>query len=119
MCKATEMEDFPSRRGGTLADNRRTPLDVKSGQMFWWNRKFLPKKNCLLTTPRLMLYSTNSAALSRPIRPRRGGRAAECGGLLNRCRGQNSYRGFESPPLRQILDCVLSSIRKLPRVLKV
>ena len=31
---------------------------------------------------------------------RRGGRAAECGGLLNRCRGQNSYRGFESPPLR-------------------
>jgi hypothetical protein len=32
---------------------------------------------------------------------RRGGRAAECGGLLNRCRGQNSYRGFESPPLRQ------------------
>src|SRR6266403_3721827 len=83
MCKATEMEDFPSRRGGTLADNRRTPLDVKSGQMFWWNRKFLPKKNCLLTTPRLMLYSTNSAALSRPIRPRRGGRAAECGGLLN------------------------------------
>jgi hypothetical protein len=21
--------------------------------------------------------------------------------LLNRCRGQNSYRGFESPPLRQ------------------
>jgi hypothetical protein len=34
-------------------------------------------------------------------KPRRGGRAAECGGLLNRCRGQNSYRGFESPPLRQ------------------
>src|ERR1700740_2828180 len=33
---------------------------------------------------------------------RRGGRAAEGGGLLNRCRGQNSYRGFESPPLRQI-----------------
>src|SRR6266404_77233 len=34
--------------------------------------------------------------------PRRGGREAEGGGLLNRCRGQNLYRGFESPPLRQI-----------------
>src|SRR5205823_14984750 len=33
-------------------------------------------------------------------KPRRGGRVAECGGLLNRCRGQNLYRGFESPPLR-------------------
>ena len=33
---------------------------------------------------------------------RRGGREAEGGGLLNRCRGQNLYRGFESPPLRQI-----------------
>src|SRR6266849_2063061 len=44
MCKATEMEDFPSRRGGDFAYNRTTPLDVKSGQMFWWNRKFPAKK---------------------------------------------------------------------------
>jgi hypothetical protein len=28
--------------------------------------------------------------------------AKDRGNLLNRCRGQNSYRGFESPPLRQI-----------------
>jgi hypothetical protein len=27
--------------------------------------------------------------------------------LLNRCRGQNSYRGFESPPLRQNSDTIL------------
>src|SRR6266850_4848742 len=82
MCKATEMEDFPSRRGGTLGDNGPIALDVKSGQMFWWNREFW-QKNCPLTTTRLMLYSSNSAAIFWPIRPRRGGRAAECGGLLN------------------------------------
>src|SRR5580692_2050728 len=35
---------------------------------------------------------------------RRGGREAEGGGLLNRCRGQNSYRGVESPPLRHSLS---------------
>ena len=34
---------------------------------------------------------------------------AECGGLLNRCRGQNLYRGFESPPLRQILYLIQTS----------
>ncbi len=28
--------------------------------------------------------------------------AVESGNLLNRCRGQNSYRGFESPPLRHV-----------------
>ena len=33
--------------------------------------------------------------------PRSGGRVAEGGGLLNRYRGLNPYRGFESPPLRQ------------------
>ena len=32
--------------------------------------------------------------------PRRGGRVAEGGGLLNRYTGQNLYRGFESLPLR-------------------
>src|SRR5229473_2916040 len=31
----------------------------------------------------LVIYSIHSAALLRPNRPRRGGRAAECGGLLN------------------------------------
>jgi hypothetical protein len=30
-----------------------------------------------------------------------GGRAAEGGGLLNRYRGENLYRGFESLPLRE------------------
>jgi hypothetical protein len=34
-------------------------------------------------------------------RPRRGGREAEGGGLLNRYTGENLYRGFESLPLRQ------------------
>ena len=34
--------------------------------------------------------------------PRRGGREAEGGGLLNRCTSQNLYRGFESPPLRHV-----------------
>jgi hypothetical protein len=33
--------------------------------------------------------------------PRRGGRVAEGGGLLNRCTGKNLYPGFESLPLRQ------------------
>src|SRR5258708_4407652 len=31
---------------------------------------------------------------------RRGGRVAEGGGLLNRCRALKPYRGFESHPLR-------------------
>jgi hypothetical protein len=35
--------------------------------------------------------------------PRRGGRVAEGGGLLNRYTGQNLYRGFESLPLRHSL----------------
>ena len=34
---------------------------------------------------------------------RRGGREAEGGGLLNRYTIEKSYRGFESPSLRQIL----------------
>ena len=33
--------------------------------------------------------------------PRRGGREAEGGGLLNRYTGENLYREFESHPLRQ------------------
>ena len=32
-------------------------------------------------------------------------------GLLNRCRGQNSYRGFESPPLRQTFLNQADSLR--------
>ena len=35
---------------------------------------------------------------------RRDGRVAEGGGLLNRYRGLNLYRGFESPSLRHIVD---------------
>ena len=31
---------------------------------------------------------------------RRGGRVADCAGLLNRCRDLNPYREFESHPLR-------------------
>src|SRR5713226_1549206 len=57
-----------------------------------------------------VLYSENPAGIHRRGRPRRGGRAAECGGLLNRCRGQNSYRGFESPPLRQISRTSIKSV---------
>src|SRR5262249_6375702 len=34
------------------------------------------------------------------VSARSGGRVAEGGGLLNRYRGLNPYRGFESPPLR-------------------
>ena len=39
---------------------------------------------------------------------------AECGGLLNRFGGQNLQRGFESPPLRQILASI--GVRKNPLV---
>src|SRR5208283_621573 len=50
---------------------------------------------------------------------RRGGREAEGGGLLNRCTGQNLYRGFESPPLRQFfvfngLDSFLKHFLRIP-----
>jgi hypothetical protein len=37
--------------------------------------------------------------------PRRGGREAEGGGLLNRYTGENLYREFESHPLRQNETC--------------
>src|SRR5262245_46482831 len=40
---------------------------------------------------------------------RRGGRAAEGGGLLNRYTGLNPYRGFESPSLRQQVSEFASS----------
>ena len=33
---------------------------------------------------------------------RRGGRVADCAGLLNRCRDLNPYREFESHPLRDL-----------------
>ena len=36
----------------------------------------------------------------KPLVVRRGGRVAEGGGLLNRYRDLNPYRGFESHPLR-------------------
>ncbi len=48
----------------------------------------------------LMLYLPAQPHEARHL-PRRGGREAEGGGLLNRCTRQNVYRGFESPPLRQ------------------
>jgi len=44
MCKATEMEDFPSRRGGASLTTDPLLWTLKSGQMFWWNRKFPAKK---------------------------------------------------------------------------
>jgi hypothetical protein len=45
----------------------------------------------------LPVYTT---AFAYAVSPRRGGRVAEGGGLLNRYRGLNPYRGFESPSLR-------------------
>jgi hypothetical protein len=92
-------------RGGTLADNRPTLFDAKKGQMVIRKLTFLAKTDPV-GEPYLVVYSGHSTDLLRPNRPRRGGRAAECGGLLNRCRGQNSYRGFESPPLRHDLSTI-------------
>ena len=51
--------------------------------MVSWKQAFAAKTNsvdglCFL----LMIYSGHSDDLLRPSRPRRGGRAAECGGLL-------------------------------------
>jgi hypothetical protein len=60
-----------------------------------------------------VLYSGNPAGIQLRGSPRRGGRAAECGGLLNRCRGQNSYRGFESPPLRQRFQTLHLGVRRV------
>jgi len=34
MFKTPERKEFPSRRSGALADNRPTPFDAKSGEMF-------------------------------------------------------------------------------------
>ena len=40
---------------------------------------------------------------------RRGGRAAEGGGLLNRYRALKPYRGFESPSLRQFFQPLMAA----------
>jgi hypothetical protein len=43
MFKTPEKKDFPSRRGGTLADNRPTPFDAEPRQKFSTKGKFLAK----------------------------------------------------------------------------
>ena len=91
----------PVSGDGTLADNRPTLFDEAKREMINSQNRLLGQILAPLCISLLVLYFGHSADSSRSIRPRRGGRAAECGGLLNRCRGQNSYRGFESPPLRQ------------------
>src|SRR5258708_8421526 len=48
------------------------------------------------------LYRTAPAYAVMTHSPRRGGRVAEGGGLLNRYRALKPYRGFESHPLRQL-----------------
>src|SRR6266480_2084227 len=68
-----------------------------------------------------MLYSGQAADLLRPNRPRRGGRAAECGGLLNlpalfaladfhvfsviyaalSCAGMSTFAGYSAPRVHQ------------------
>jgi len=82
MFKTPERKEFPSRQGGILADNRPTLFDGRNGQIFQ------PETNISTKTApscgrSLMIYLNYSADLLRSIRPRRGGRAAECGGLLN------------------------------------
>ncbi len=52
------------------------------------------------------------ARLAGARRQRWGGREAEGGGLLNRCRGTNLYPGFESLPHRQLTP--VSSTRYSP-----
>jgi hypothetical protein len=84
MFKTAERKEFSSHRGRILVDNRPTLFDAKKGQIVSWNQS-LPPSNCRIYEHGLMLYSDHSAVLLRPDRPRRGGRAAECGGLLNRC----------------------------------
>jgi hypothetical protein len=43
MFKTPEKKDFPSRPGGTLADNRPTPFDAELRQKFSPKPKFLAK----------------------------------------------------------------------------
>jgi len=68
MFKASEMEDFPSRRGGTFIDGRPILLDAKSGQIFRWKWKFLAKK--------LPPYDDAFDAILKAIRPLFRGRSA-------------------------------------------
>ena len=82
MFKTPERKEFPSRQGGTFADNRPTPFDARKPQMVSRKRTISAKTGPSCDV-HLMLYSGHSADLLRPNRPRRGGRAAECGGLLN------------------------------------
>ncbi len=82
MFKRPQKERIPVPLGrGILADNRPTLFDAEKDQIFQ------PETNISAETApsrgrSLMIYSTHSAGLLRSIRPRRGGRAAECGGLL-------------------------------------
>src|SRR6266436_437561 len=80
MCKTLERKEFSSHRNGILADNRPTMFDAKNGQMV--SRKPITSPNCPHLRARLVRYSGHSSDLLRTIRPRRGARAAECGGLL-------------------------------------
>src|SRR5216683_4064240 len=80
MFKTQEMKEFSSHRNGILADNRPTRFDAKNGQMV--SRKPITSPNCPHLRARLVRYSGHSSDLLRTIRPRRGDRAAECGGLL-------------------------------------
>ncbi len=80
MFKTPERKEFPSRHGGTLADNRPTLFDAK--KVKWSAGKTSPPETDPFCDFRSMIHSCHSVVLLRPNRPRRGGRAAECGGLL-------------------------------------
>jgi hypothetical protein len=55
-------------------------------------------------------------AVAQAARVRRDGRVAEGGGLLNRYRTLKSYRGFESPSLRQPFEIKDKSATQALRV---
>jgi hypothetical protein len=67
-------------RGGHSLTADPPMFDAKTGQMVSRIATFLLHLPRLCRT--LMIYLRHSADLLRSIRPRRGGRAAECGGLL-------------------------------------
>ena len=87
------------------------PLGDRLGERFgqiWQSRSRVRAPPGRFALTRILpVYTT---AIAYAVSPRRGGRVAEGGGLLNRYRGLNPYRGFESPSLRQYALSALKSL---------
>src|SRR5258708_8314373 len=79
-----------------------------------WSRPFILLHSCSIETTRILhpLGISSQSCRLRGHHPcmvkcssarRRGGRVAECGGLLYRFNGQQLYRRFATPPLPHII----------------